>query len=182
VTHYRGGADFEREVRAALTIPLTQGYQTTVDAEDYADLLAAGPWQALIDDRTGTVYARRRVRDDDSGRYYGQLMHRYLLPGVEVVDHHNGNGLDNRRANLRPSTVTENNRNRRRRRDNTSGYKGVWTRGARWHARIKADGRERYLGSHPTPESAAHAYDAAARDLHGEFAALNFPQPGERAA
>lgn len=172
MTHYRSGADF--------AIPLTQGFEAIVDEANYAELLAAGPWQAFIEGRSGAVYARRRVRTENG--YRGQFMHTYLVPDAQTVDHRNGDSLDNRKANLRPATTTENNQNRRRRRDNTSGYKGVWTRGTRWHASIRANGQRHYLGSHSTPDAAARAYDAAARELHGEFAALNFPDPGERAA
>jgi len=104
-------------------------------------------------------------------------MHRVILPDAEEVDHINGNGLDNRRANLRPATGIENRRNRRRSRKNTSGYAGVsWDKvNRKWYAYITADGRMRALGRFDTAEEAALARDRAALELHGEFARLNFP-------
>lgn len=104
-------------------------------------------------------------------------MHRLILPGYPEVDHINGDGLDNRRANLRGADRQENARNQRLRANNTSGYKGIWLyRDGRWAAMIRRrDGRRKFLGYHPTPEDAARAYDVAAIQEHGEFAHLNFP-------
>jgi hypothetical protein len=71
-----------------------------------------------------------------------------------------------------------------RRAGSTSGFKGVtwFKRDSKWMAQIGINGKNRYLGYYETAEQAARAYDIAARELHGEFATLNFPQPGERAA
>jgi hypothetical protein len=115
------------------------------------------------------------------------LMHRALLAVAGPVDHTNGDGLDNRRANLRAATCTENARNVRVHRDNLAGWKGVSKAPprvrARWRARIWVDGRELRLGYFDDPEAAARAYDAAAREYFGAFAALNFPDnPDERHA
>ena len=95
-------------------------------------------------------------------------------PNECVVDHINGNPLDNRRANLRLCTQAENNLNR----GATKGsFKGVWIdkRYGSWIAQIGHNGKRRHLGSFATPEDAARAYDTAARELHGNFAHLNFP-------
>lgn len=98
-------------------------------------------------------------------------------PDGMVVDHINGNPLDNRRANLRICTVKENNWNRRRRIGGSSGFKGVVRVGTRWRAIIWPNGKQIYLGSFAEPEEAARAYDRAAREEYGEFACLNFPDP-----
>ena len=105
-------------------------------------------------------------------------MHRLILgcgPGEEV-DHRNGNGLDNRRGNLRPATHALNQANVRRVRAK-SGFKGVsrWVRPSPrpWRAHITVKGRMKFLGAFATPEEAARAYDAAARELFGEFACTN---------
>ena len=101
-------------------------------------------------------------------------MHREMLsppPGMDV-DHINGNPLDNRRANLRVCTRSENNGNLRRPRHNTSGFKGVcWEKwSGKWKATIKVKGKSRSLGRFLTPEDAHGAYCAAARAVWGEFA------------
>ena len=153
-------------------IPLTQGRVALVDDEDAALVLASGNWRAL---RNRTIfYAARHIRRTD-GRRTTQRMHT-LLTGWPYVDHVNGNGLDNRRANLRPATNQENQRNRGKQENNTSGFKGVgWhKRIGKWQASVRVDGRLVHLGYHATPEAAARAYDAAALEHHGEFAHLNF--------
>lgn len=157
-------------------IELTRGYCAKVDDENYEELVKF-KWYAL-GCRPGSIYAVRKIRLA-SGRQTNEFMHRRILSASEdiVVDHVNGDGLDNRRSNLRLCSLAENNRNRRRGKDNTSGYKGVhWCRRRRlWRARIKHGRRPVCLGFYKTPEEAARAYDGAAKTYHGEFALLNFP-------
>lgn len=108
-------------------------------------------------------------------------MHRLLL-GLDLtdaavhVDHASGDRLDNRRVNLRPCTHAENQRNQGPSSRNASGYKGVslYKRDGTYRASIAAHGRRRHLGYYSNPVEAARAYDAAARELHGEFARTNF--------
>jgi len=99
-----------------------------------------------------------------------------LITGWSFVDHRNGDGLDNRRQNLRPANDSKNQMNARMRSDNPSGFKGVCADRHRWMARIQLDGRRTYLGYFATPQEAARAYDAAAVELFGEYARPNFPQ------
>ncbi len=116
----------------------------------------------------------------DHGRLV--LMHRVILgapPGLEV-DHINRNGLDNRRANLRLATRSENTRNSKRSKRNTSGYRGVSfdSFAERWLAIVRFERKTYRLGSYHTAEEAAIAYDFAASALHGEFASTNFRLSG----
>ena len=94
-----------------------------------------------------------------------------------VVDHISHNTLDNRKSNLRVCTGADNKRNRPAPSNNTLGYKGVVKSGKRFYARI-GNGRSKhqYLGSFSTIEEAARVYDRAAKEKHGEFAVLNFPE------
>jgi hypothetical protein len=108
-------------------------------------------------------------------------MHNLVIqipPGM-FCDHINHNGLDNRKANLRPATHTQNVWHRRRfNRSTLSGYKGVDQPpgSKRWRARITVNGKRIYLGSFQSKIAAARAYDDAARKHYGRFAAPNFPQ------
>lgn len=95
-------------------------------------------------------------------------MHRDILgakPG-QIVDHVNGNGLDNRRANLRICTHAENMRNHR-------GSKGVDRFRGRWRARIQFDHSSKFLGLFDTKKEAAEAYHAASLQLFRSFVRLS---------
>jgi hypothetical protein len=91
--------------------------------------------------------------------------------GRPMIDHRDGDATNNRWSNLRRATASQNSANSRRRRTNTSGYRGVWLcgRSRRWRACITKAGRRRHLGTFATPEAAHDAYVAAARKLFGEF-------------
>lgn len=150
-------------------IPLTKGLHAIVDDEDY-EWLAQWAWYAL---NGHNVYAARCAQRK------AILMHRVLLqaPNDMLVDHINGNPLDNRRANLRLCTHAENMRNSASR-TGASQFKGVWkSRGKVWRACIKLHGKSIHLGSFTTEEAAALAYDEAAIRLHGQFAKTNFKKP-----
>ena len=154
-------------------ITLSKGYVALVDEEDYEDV-SRFKWSAC--EKGHTVYARRSIRS--GGKFYSIYLHRYLMSLSclgKHIDHIDGNGLNNRRENLRLCTNKENQRNRRSL-CGSSEYKGVaWhNRTKKWQARIKVDGVDVYLGVHEEEEAAARAYDKAAKKHFGEFANLNF--------
>lgn len=139
-----------------------------VDLEDLAEL-RRWRWFEL----GGYVVRQQRTATGTTLVY----LHRQLLRAsrVEVVDHINNNRLDNRRANLRLCSQSENLANRPA--PMPHGYRGVYpeVRGGNWRAQIKVGGRNKRLGTYPTPEAAARAYDVAALAAWGRFARLNFP-------
>lgn len=148
-------------------IPLTKGYFATVDDEDF-ESLSKFKWLAGAQP-TGLVYALHR----------GTLMHRRILEKELEdkpihVDHINGNGLDNRRSNLRLCTSAQNQMNRRKQRGKcASKYKGVRRCRKKWQAHLKKDGKYFFLGTFEKEEDAALAYNLAAVQLFEKFARVN---------
>ena len=106
-------------------------------------------------------------------------MHRAVIKVADdmYVDHINHNGLDNRKANLRPATAAQNAWNADKPKGR-SGYKGVSfnKRLGLWLVTITCCGERQYLGCYRDKHQAAKAYDEAAKKYHGEFASLNFPE------
>jgi hypothetical protein len=151
-------------------IPLSQGYAALVDDEDY-EWLSHYRWRY---NSKGYAVHYTRV----NGERKTVFMHRLILdaPRGLQVDHINRDRLDNRRANLRFATRSQNQANKERQKNNTSGYKGVNWHAGRWAARIRVNRRRVHLGQYDDPETAALVYDAAARRFYQEFAGLNFPQ------
>lgn len=158
-----------------MQIPLSRGMTAQVDDEDFDVVMAVGPWYATV--KKQTWYATHDVRKAD-GRRTMQALHRLLRPDWRLIDHINGDGLDNRRANLRLATFAQNGANRRMSRRNTTGFKGVFWDPERklWRAAITYERRHHHVGRFATAEQAARAYDARALELFGEFARPNFPQ------
>ncbi len=150
----------------AKLIPLTQGRVAIVDAADYQQL-NEHKWYALKD--SGRFYARRT----ENGRAIE--MHRQILNAPEglLCDHKNHNGLDNRRANLRLCTPSQNSQNQLPRAGGSSIYKGVSRENNRWRADIQLNGRHIFIGYFDDQLDAAIAYDDMAIELFGEFACLN---------
>ena len=169
----------ERGVRF---VPLSQGRFARVDESDFADV---SRWNWSLFRTRGLEYAARGRSPKEkleTGLQAPVLLHRYLMgEPPEEVDHRNGDGLDNRRENLRKATAQQNGMNSRSR-GGSSRFKGVFGRRGRWKASIRNNYKTVHLGDFDTEEGAARAYDEAARRLHGEFARVNFPRDGERSA
>lgn len=105
-------------------------------------------------------------------------MHRLIMGrGASMdIDHANGDRLDNRRENLRLATASQNMSNSKRPVGATNPYRGVRAKRRRWGASIYHLNRNIYIGTFDSAEEAARARDAVARELHGAFARLNFPE------
>lgn len=153
-------------------VPLTKGYVALIDAAD-AELVAGRNWSAHVD-VDGRVYAVWENGRDANGRKVSVRMHRMLMaaPADRLVDHKDGDGLNNRRmSNLRLATHSQNCCNSRRRSSSRSGAKGVSLHKPTglWFARIKLHGKVRSLGYFRDKEAAAAAYAKASLVVHGEF-------------
>ncbi len=166
-----------------MIIPLTRGLSTVIDDDDWI-LVSGYRWQAVRRSFSGTecYVAQAHTPGNHS---HSVLMHRVILGLTTTgksgthpdVDHISMDTLDNRRVNLRAASRSQNKANQRAQNGNRTGYKGVsvMRRCARWRADIGYQGRVVYLGSFRSPEDAARAYDAKARELFGEYAHVNFP-------
>ena len=149
-------------------LPLTNGKFAVVDIEDLATALGQ-TWSYWA--RGKVAYARCRVRGSNPSRWV--TLQNYLMPGAATVDHEDGNGLNNRRSNLRQATKQQNAANRGIDRNNTTGFKGVYRYKHRFRAAIQVDGKQISLGCYDTKEAAARAYDSAALLHFKEFAKTN---------
>jgi AP2 domain. len=161
---------------APIQVPLGHGVYAIIDAED-APIVVQHRWGKL---KVGNKYYAVSWSHDADRKTVNTLLHRLLMnpPEGMDVDHRNGDSLDCRRENMRICTEQENVFNRPKRDGSKNPYIGVYRQiksPNRWYAKIMNDGKTIHLGGYDTPEDAARAYDAKARELRGEFAYLNFP-------
>ena len=171
-------------------VPLPRGRFAIVDDADAPRVLEKRWHTKTISSRPGYIYAQHtyRLTPGRQGKKTSIQLHRFIVdaqPG-QIVDHIDGDPLNNVRSNLRITDARGNSTNvTRSKNQRTGGFKGVsWNKGAgKYEANIaagevKANGKRRklYLGLFTDPRSAARAYDAAALKFFGEFAALNFPE------
>jgi len=171
-------------------IPLGRGLFALIDAAD-SERVAAFAWHATTKKEHPDVHYVQhttRLGSGQSARKGSLALHRFIMgcqPGDgKVVDHRNGNPLDNRRENLRVTDKRGNATNvTRSKQQRRGGFKGVsWNPAmGKWQASIcagevKPNGKRRqlYLGCFVDPIDAALAYDAVALQHFGEFACLNF--------
>ena len=154
------------------TIQLSLGLVATVDDEDYQEL-SKFKWSSSFCNNRAKVYAVRAVKIN--GKSKTIRMHRTIMNVNDdrIVDHINGDTLDNRKSNLRVVSVQQNNMNRHKS-CAKSGIKGVTQRkSGKWWSRIQKNGRAYYLGTFESAEQAEEAYKIAALKLFGEFAPLS---------
>lgn len=145
-------------------IALTQGQTAIIDTTDF-ERVSMHHWYAQFDPTVNGFYAARWSKGKQIG------MHSFIT-GYCITDHRDGNGLNNRRNNLRECTAQQNNHNRGKRCISSSKFKGVsWhKRIQRWQASIRKDEKLIHLGYFGKEEEAAAAYRTAALELFGEFA------------
>ncbi len=148
-------------------IPLTRGLYATVDKADYERV---NKYKWCVSSHGNKIYAVRNVK------HRTVFMHRFIMKPRrgKFVDHIDGNGLNNRRANLRFCTQQQNSFNRRGKHEFT-GVKPYGKTG-KYEATIQKDGKTYHLGVFDTPLDAALARDRMAIKLHGRFARLNVPE------
>lgn len=154
-------------------IPLTRGLVTIVDDED-AEWLMRWKWQAKVQPH-GSYAARCELLEERgaSAPVKMRRMHREIIgaPAGILVDHIDGNGLNNTRANLRLADASQNQHNKRIGRNSSTGFKGVCfdKRTNLYRATIRARYKYFNLGFFDTAEAAYAAYLTAAKKLHGDF-------------
>ncbi len=152
-----------------MNVHINGGTAVLIDDEDY-DKIKESSW--LFSGR----YAYRQVWNKGKGKT--EYMHRIIMgnPKNLEIDHINGNGIDNRKSNLRFATHKQNMANQKSCKTATSQFKGVcWVkRDKKWEASIQTDNRTKHLGYYENEADAAKAYDKEAIKLFGSFARLNF--------
>ncbi len=154
-------------------LQLTGDIFTKIDAADL-DLSMTKSWRPQHAKGGRAIYAV--ATSTRSRKSFKFRLHRLIMnaqPG-EIIDHINGDGLDNRRSNLRRCTLSQNSINCARRGGLASRFRGVHhLPPASWQARIQANRLVINLGTYSSEEDAARAYNRAAIERHGEFARLN---------
>jgi len=153
----------------SLKVFFKNGNYAIVDEKDF-EKISKYKWNENSSPKSKKIYARNSKVG---------YMHRLIMDAKKEnkIDHINGNGLDNRKNNLRLATHQQNNFNKTPYTNNKIGYKGVRKDGNRYIATITYNGKTEYISSRLTPEEAAKDYDKKALAYFGEFAYLNFPTP-----
>jgi len=161
-------------------IPLSKGKFAIVDDDDF-EYLSKFKWYYVFKKRSRNGYAVRDFsRNIEIIKEFGVshvTMHRFIIKPSrnKLVDHVNGDGLDNRKSNLRECTHTQNNGNFLLGSRNRSGYKGVsWHKTTKkWRASLMTKEKQIYLGLFINPKDAAAAYNREAIKYFGDFARIN---------
>ena len=147
-----------------------------IDREDLGRVSAFENWCAWGHEGY-TSYAMSKIGYAYTGFQSNVLIHRLVMSfPLSQIDHINGNGMDNRKTNLRCATNSENMRNRKRT-IGSSAYRGVCRRKGAisnpWVAYARENSRLKYLGVYPDEKSAAKVYNEYIRNNYGDFASLN---------
>lgn len=155
-------------------LELSKGYYCLIDEGDL-ERVSAYNWFVIVS--RNHVYASTNMWAN--GKRRTVKLHRWLMgctwEDTKLVDHIDGDTLNNTKSNLRIVSKQQNNTNSKVRKDSRSGFKGVFVtrREDRWEARIRINGRQVYLGTFDSPQLAALCYDENATHLWGEHAKTN---------
>lgn len=167
-----------------MTDEIVEEWRPVVGLEGRYEVSSSGRARSIKKDGSVRVLKPSMSRDQYlgfivivNGRPVRKSVHRIMaeaflsIPPGMVVDHINGNKIDNRLCNLRIATTSQNTWNAGKRKRNTSGYKGVtWSKSSnKWQAQMGFHGKKVFLGLFHTAEEASAAYCTAAIRLHGEF-------------
>lgn len=149
------------------TIINIHGYPIVIDEEDLARVNQY-KWTLKYLIKTG-AYFRRYL---GHGKY--DTLHRFLIGAKsgEFVDHVNGNTLDNRKANLRLCTISQNGMNSSQR-PGKSGITGVGIHQGKYVVKFKIHGKEKYFGRYRYKESAIAAVEFYTWKYHGAFSRIH---------
>lgn len=163
-------------------VELTQGQWTILDTEDW-EKIKEMKWFAKLDVKLNGYYAHHTTKRDSLGNQKTIRMHR-LIVGTDlgdVIDHINGDTLDNRKCNLRMDLEKRNNQNYRKPSNNTSGFKGVYwfKRTNQWKSQISCNNIKMHLGLFDDINKAIEVYDMAACYYFKDFCKLNFEDKKE---
>lgn len=146
-----------------------------IDDEDY-DKIKNYNWFPYYDSHVDNYYIRANA-PRNKGNSKTIFLHRFILnnPDNTMVDHINGDTLDNRKCNLRICTKSQNMMNRKKHKKCSSIFKGVcWNKqNKKFKAQIQIDNKKIYLGLYNSEYEAAEVYNRYARKHFGEFARLN---------
>lgn len=151
-----------------MKILLTRNKSTFVSQVDY-HFLRQWKWSAL---KTRKRWYAVRMEDGIYVYMHRLIAERCGLDMSRQIDHKDGDGLNNKRSNLRSASHAQNLQNRGKPNNNTSGIKGVhWDQSrSKWRVEIQAFGKRKFLGRFVSKRAAIQAYRNAAKDLHKEFA------------
>ena len=155
-------------------IPISKGKETIVSDED-SEHFSKFKWYSFDSRATRSIIKDGRQTTIALSREIWAWHNGPIAKGLEI-DHINGDVLDNRLENLRPCTRSQNGCNKHKRKQTTSKFKGARKVGEKWLGVILHKNESYHLGTFSTELEAARAYDRKAKELFGEFAALNFPE------
>jgi hypothetical protein len=160
-----------------MILELNKGQTCQIDKEDLWKIARYTWFARLI---AGRPYVMTSAYEN--GRHKRIMLHRLIMDAQKgvVVDHINGDGLDNRKSNLRICSHRQNILNQKKSKLGSSQFKGVrrYVRFNKWGAQITVHGKQIHLGVFETEDEAARAYDEASLKYFGDFSRLNFKRKG----
>lgn len=154
-------------IEVDVSTPIHKNKIMLIDKDDWCCVIKKINGGIWVDEGRYTFYARSRI-----GVKKSKAIHQIILPEANCIDHINGNGLDNRRSNIRSCSIAQNNINHKVRTDNTSGTTGVfWSKKHKqWRSQIKLNGKMIHLGLFKDKLNAVTTRKLAEKEYYGEFA------------